>query len=260
MGETLLTSWEDQPVEEDLGDGFTVTRLTLSAGDPHTMAIFDAVVDRYNDVSGRVRPTEASIEAFEGQKVTLVQHGENMLGGGILAAEEGKIFHGTGGALGLLPKGKRSKGIRVRPDRVLDILPGYAAADAAEMVREVRAHFPQVRAFTQERLEALPYQSDTLSVCLFGTYRMPDDDQSDAIYLLSGYYGQEDDIAEGIVLLRPSIGTSEHGSVYGRQLLHSHRMGEVLGFAPISYGEGFALCNLDFEDAYERLLGNCVAA
>jgi hypothetical protein len=33
-----------------------------------------------------------------------------------------------------------------------------------------------------------------------------------------------------------------------------------VGYEPITFGEGIALCDLPFDAAYERLLGNCVAA
>jgi hypothetical protein len=251
----LLTSWEAK--EESLEGGFRVTRIHFG-GDRHVMAILGAVVERYNVLSERPRPNEDDLKLLIGSKVTLIRTGENMLGSNMLVAQEGKLFEGSGG-MGILPKGARSKGFRVQPEYVLDVLPGYDTAQAEELVGKVRSHFPQVQALTQERLAELPTNSETLGLCMFGTYRMPWGSQTDALYLASEYF-PTDDIVQGIVLLRGENGVSEHGSVYGQDLLRTHVFGEVVGYEPITFGEGIALCDLPFDAAYERLLGNCVAA
>lgn len=254
-GTNLLTSWEE--VEEEWGDGHRIVRFTLN-GDPHAAAICDAVADHYNALAARPRPTRDDLELLIGEKVTLIQVGGNMMGAGVIAEQEGKLFHGSGDTLGILPKGARSKGYRVDPDKVLDVLPGYSAADAAEMVRRVRDHFPKLKPLTQERLNGLPSNSETLSLCVFGSYRMPDSTATDALYLLSEYM-REDDIVEGVLLIREEHGFSEHGSVWGRTLVGG-RFGEVVGFEPISFAEGIHLCNLEFEEAYGQVIGPLVAA
>lgn len=252
----LLTSWEE--TEEKLEGGFKVTRIAIG-GDRHVMAVLGAVIEQYNFLAERERPSEEDLLRLVGSKVTLVRTGENMFGGGLLVAQEGKLFESASG-LGILPKGARSKGFRVKPELVLDVFPGYDTESAIELVARVRAHFPKTRALTQERLEEMPSQSETLGLCLFGTYRMPDGQQTDALVLM-GEYDRENDIVDtGVVLLRPEVGVSEHGSAYGRDLLHAHMLGEVMGYEPISFAEGIALCDLPFEAAYERVLGNCVAA
>lgn len=252
----LLTSWEE--TEEKLEGGFKVTRISIG-GDRHVMAILGAVIHQYNFLVERERPSEETLRTLIGSKVTLLRTGENMFGGGLLVAQEGKLFE-TASGLGILPKGARSKGFRVDPNLVLDVFWGYDTASAIELVGRVRAHFPKVRALTQERLEEMPSSSETLGLCLFGTYRMPDGQQTDAICLW-GEYDKENDIVDtGVVLLRPHVGVSEHGSAYGRDLLHTHVLGEVVGYSPISFGEAIALCDLPFNEAYERVLGNCVAA
>jgi len=250
----LLTAWEEQ--EEETEGAFRVVRIAVG-GDAHVRAILDAVVHSYNFLAERERPSEEDLQLLVGSKVTLVQAGSNMFGGGLLNAQEGKLFESTGG-LGILPKGARSKGFRVTPSKVLDVFPGYATADAVEMVSKVRAHFPKLTPLTQERFRELPFESETLSLCMFGTYRMPDTDCPGSIYLASNYMA-EDDILEGVVLLRPGHGFSEHGSVWGQQILR-FSMGEVVGFEPISFAEGIHLCDLDFEEAYEQIIGKVVSA
>ena len=250
----LLTSWEEK--EERLSSGSVVRSFNIG-GDRHVMAILAAVVDRYNVLSERERPTEEMLYDLVDHKVTLIQHGENMLGGGLLVAQEGKLFIGSSG-FGILPKGARRHGFRVRPENVLDLFPGYSTAAAVEMVAKVRSHFPILKPLTLERLKELPTNSETLSLCMFGSYQMPDSTQADALYLASEYW-PNDDILEGVVLLRPETGISENGSAYGRQFLNG-LFGEVEGFEPISFAEGLHLCNLDFEEAYEQVLGKKVAA
>lgn len=251
----LLTSWEER--EESLEGGFKVTRIHFGS-DRHMMAIVAAVVEQYNFLAQRPRPSEDDLHLLVGNKVTLVTTGENMLGCGLLTAQEGKLFT-TASGFGILPKGARSKGFRVNPDKVLDVFPGYDTASAAEMAKRVREHFPQVRQFTQERLNELPTNSETLSLALFGTYAMPWGKQTDALYLASEYC-PTDDIVEGVVLLRGEKGVSEHGSRYGDQLLYHDTLGEIVGFEPISFAEGLHLCELDFEEAYEQVVGKKVTA
>jgi hypothetical protein len=251
----LLTSWEEK--EETLEGGFRVTRISFG-GDRHVMAILGAVIEQYNFLAQRERPSEEDLYSMVGSRVTLIRTGENMLGGGLLVAQEGKLFAGASG-LGILPKGARKNGWRVKPHTVLDVLPGYDTDGAVELAGRVREHFPKLKPFDRTRLEELPSNSETLSLCLFGTYQMPDSAQVDALYLASEY-DRVDDIVEGVVLLRPQNGVSEHGSRYGDQLLHHDVLGEVVGFEPISFAEGIHLCNLDFEEAYEQVIGKKVAA
>lgn len=243
-GTNLLTSWEER--QESWGDGHTVVSFSVG-GDAHAQAILDAVVDRYNVLTNRPRPSEEDLIELIGEKVTIVQTGGNVMGAGLINAQEGKLFEGQGG-LGILPKGARSKGFRVDPRKVLDVLPGYSTEEAAKLVRAARDHFPVVKPLTQERLNELPANSDTLSLCVFGTYPMPDTPAPGSIYLVSNYMS-EDDIIEGVLLIRPEYGVSEHGSVWGRALARG-RFGEVVGYDPISFAEGLRLCNMEFDEAH----------
>lgn len=250
---TLLSSWEEQH------DGmFTI----FSSGEPHTRAIYEAVIDRYNAVSGRAKPTEEELYDLIDTKVTLVEYGTNMLGGGLLIAQEGKLFIGTRG-MGILPKGARTKGVSVKPEKVLDVLPGWAAEEAVKIVSEVREHFPTLKSLTQERLNELPPESDdrdsvVCSLALFG--RNPVFGGSDCLWLIGEYWPGEDICDTNVLLIRPEFGTSEHGSCYGQELLQNRSLGEVVGFEPISFSQAIKLCELDFDEAFARVTGNLVAA
>lgn len=253
----LLKSWEVR--EEALSDGHIVRSFTIG-GDRHSMAILGAVVDRYNVLTDRRRPEPEALERMVGEKVTLIQAGTNALGGGILVAQEGKLFIGDRtGRLAIMPKGARSKGYVVKPEDVLDVFPGYDTAQAVELVGKVRSHFPELRELTLDRLKELPTNSETLSLGMFGTYVMPWGKQADALYLASEYI-PGDDIVEGVLLLRGENGVSEYGSGYGEDFLRGHTLGEIVGFEPISFAEGLHLCELSFDEAYEQIMDRTVVA
>jgi hypothetical protein len=252
---TLLSSWEERQPDDD---GFIV----FSSGEPHTRAIYEAVIDRYNAVSGRAKPTEEELHDLTGTKVTLVQYGTNMLGGGLLVAQEGKLFIGTSG-MGILPKGARRKGVSVKPEKVLDVFRDYSTEEAVAIADEVRAHFPTLRPLTQERLTELPPESDdrdsvVCSLALFG--RNPVFGGSDCLWLIGEYWPEEDICDTNVLLIRPEFGTSEHGSCYGQELLQNRSLGEVVGFEPISFSQAIKLWELDFDEAFARVTGNLVAA
>lgn len=247
---TLISSWGERE-REDLGDGMFAVKLT--AGEPHTWAIYNAVLDRYNAITGRPRPREDDLANLLGQKVTLVKNGENMLGGGMIVAHEGTLTIGSSGSPIIIPKRARNRGFKIDYDRLLDVIPGYSTAKAQALVDEVRSHFPTLRPLTQERLNKLPERSETLTLCVFGSYRMPDSTCSDAIVLASEYDAENDIVDGGVVLLRPEHGVSEHGSVYGQNLLRGH-FGEVVGYEPITFRDALHLCDLDFDEAFALLM------
>jgi hypothetical protein len=250
---TLLRSWE----EKEHGDGGMLV-TSFSAGDPHTWAIYNAVLDRYNAITDREQPTEEDLERLLNEKVTVVMHGENMIGGASITAIEGTLKRGRSARYMILPKRKRTNGYRVDPANVLDIFPGYSADAAKALMEQARSHFPKLRQLTPERLEELPFESSTVSLCLFGSYHMPDDIQRDAIVLAAEYDKENDIVDGGVVLVRPQYGVSEHGSVYGQYLLH-WKLGEVVDFQPISFAEALALCELDFDEAYARVISPTLA-
>lgn len=249
----LLDAWEEKRDESNPG----WVRITVG-GSGHCKAIMNAVVAHYNELSGRERPTLEQLEASVGEKVTLVYSGENMLGAGLLKAREGRLFGGSNGGVSILPKGARRNGYRVNPDQVLDMLPGYATAKAREIVEDVRKHYPVLTEITTERLSQLPaYDGDRdqpITLCAFGTWRMPDGAATDSIQLIATYE-KEDDICDGgVLLIRPEFGFSEHGSCYGTQITRD--FGEVVGFKPISFKEAIELCDLPFDEAYARVIPN----
>lgn len=251
-----ITHLLDSCVERSEG-GFT--HITLS-GEPQAAAIVGAVQANYHRWTQREKPTLDDLLRLTGEKVTLIYGGENMVGAGSINAWEGTLFKGSSGNLAILPKGKRSKGYKVEADRVLDVLPGYNVAEATEIVATVRGLYPELEPLTQEQLEALPGEDETdmCSLAVFGSH--PLFGSHDALWLIGEYWPSDDICDRSVLLIRPEHGCSEHGSIYGRDLLRNLAIGVVASFKPISFGEAVELCSLDYDEAVAQALGSKVAA
>jgi len=77
---------------------------------------------------------------------------------------------------------------------------------------------------------------------VFCTWRLPHATAPGAIWLLHSYL-PGDDIAEGVLLVRPELGVSEHGSVFGRQLLQLG--GEIVDAPVVPWREALRLVDDD---------------
>jgi len=249
---TLLSSIVETPRDRGIPG---VTTISLS-GEPYAAAIVNVVAANYERLAGRQRPDEETLQSLIGKKVTLILGGENMLGSQMLVAREGRLFQGQRG-LAVLPKGKRSKGYGVDPERVLDVFPGWCANVAEANVMAVRHCYPELINLTQERLQQLPRDSDTCSLALLGTNRVFGG--ADCIWLIGEYWPEDDICDTNVLLIRPQYGVSEHGSCYGRDLLSNRALGEIVGFEPISFGEAVALCDLDFDRAFDAVIWRAMA-
>ena len=58
---------------------------------------------------------------------------------------------------------------------------------------------------------------------------------------------------DGVLIIRPEHGFSEHGSTYGQELLRAG--GEVVGFQPMTFGQALDLCGQDYEQALAAVRG-----
>ena len=254
-GDTILLT---SVVEHDEGtreSGFTVTRISIT-GEPAASALVNAVADNYHRVTGRAEVSASLLEEKVGEKVTLIVGASNTFGGGMIVAREGTVFASSRGAgVAMLPKGKRKNGFTINPETVIDVIDGYDPAEAQRLVAEVRGQYPDLRNLTKERLLELPRSSKTCSLAVFGTYATPADVASDALWLI-GSYAKDDDICDdGVLLVRPEDGVSEHGSCYGQQLLDNRAVGEVVDFEPITFRRAVELTELDFDTALAELFG-----
>lgn len=240
---TILTS-----LVETIHNG---TRGVMLSGERYAGAIVDAVIAAYP------KP-EIDWASLIGEKVTFMRSGENMMGARLISADEGTLFptrHAECVAA-CLPKGKRSKGFGLRAEDVLDLVKGYnGQAELTRRVQDVRARFPEVKALTQERLDALPSRSNDCTLGVFGTLHMPDGAIcTDAVWLLDSYLnGEGNDIVEGVLYVRPDVGISEHGSVYGRDLLRFG--GEIIDLPPTTLAQALAMTDWDHDDLLAYILG-----
>lgn len=248
---TLLTSMVQE--EQDSLPGMSMIKIS---GEPYAAALVEAVAGNYHRHTGRPKPTEEHLIGMIGERVTLIAVGENMLGARAIVAREGKLFAGSRAPVGILPKGKRTKGYVVNADDVLDILPGYAAGDASGIIDGLVGKFPRLKPLTQERLEELPRESSVCSMALFGSNRLWK--APDCIWLIGEYWPDDDICDTNVLLIRPEYAFSESGSCYGRELLANRALGEVVDFEPISFGEALLMCDIPYEDALARVMGMAV--
>jgi hypothetical protein len=233
---TLLSGIVER-TEPGSSPGITVTSFSLS-GEPHANTIVKAVIDEYP------RP-DVDWESLNGQKVTLLLSSGGAFGAASIFTQEATLFRGSRGGVAYLPKGKRSKGFVLQPDRVLDYVPGYNGVEALRAkVAAVRAKFPVLAPLTQERLEQLPEEGRVCTLAVFGTFRL-DDTTHKALWLIHSY-DSENDIAEGVLFVPPNVGVSEYGSQYGKHLLGFG--GEVVGFTPVSFADALAWTDRDHDD------------
>lgn len=229
--------------------GITVTRFSIG-GEPHAAAIVNAVAGAYPRV-------EVDWPSLIGKKVTFLRAGQGTYGASSIVAEEGTVFETSRSdcIVAILPKGKRTNGHGITASmNILDCIDGYNTAELERRVQEVRARFPQLKKLTQERLNALPSRSNTCSLAVFGTHRMPDTTATDAVWLLHSYQnGSGDDIVEGVLFVRPDVGFSEHGSVYGQDLLRFG--GEIVDAPEVTLAQAMAMTDWDHDDVLAHILG-----
>lgn len=94
---------------------------------------------------------------------------------------------------------------------------------------------------TQERLEQVSRKSSVCDLAVIAEH-------GGAIWLLHSYH-KSTDIAEGMLCIDPALGDSEHGSIYGQQLLTAN-VEEVIGVPEVTFKE---CINWDFEAALQHV-------
>lgn len=245
----ILSSIVVEEPEPSNTPGITVTRISIG-GEAHAAAIVNAVANAYPRV-------EVDWPSLIGKKVTYLRAASGTYGATSIIAEEGTVFETSRSdcIVAILPKGKRTNGHGITASmNILDCIDGYKTAELERRVQEVRARFPQLKKLTQERLNALPSRSNICSLAVFGTHRMPDATATDAVWLLHSYQnGDGDDIVEGVLFVRPDVGFSEHGSVYGRDLLRFG--GEIIDAPEVTLAQAMAMTDWDHDDVLAHILG-----
>lgn len=241
-------------VQREHSDGPVGMVSTNLAGDPDQAAIVTAVVTDYHQRSGRPEVTDEAVEALVDQQMTLTLVTTGAFGASSIWAIEATIKRAAADGLAILPKGRRTRGYRLDPAKVLDLERGFGGIEVLRRrVEQVRAAFPQVKPLTKERLGELPDdRTDQIAMAVFGTHRMPDGPAPGCLWLVESYE-PADDIVDGVLIIRPEHGFSEHGSTYGKDLLRAG--GEVVGFQPMTFGQALDLCDQDYEQALAAVRG-----
>lgn len=240
---TLMTG----AVKHDVDGGYRV----LLSGDPEANALVDAVAARYHAATGRER--QAPTEDLVGRKVTVLNYVRGNFGASYIDALSGTIFPSQAGGLAILPKGRRSKGYRL-PSGLLAIESGFNKEAQFEAELEtVKASLPTLRPLSQERLADLPERGNDCTLAVFGTYPFMGEPTPATVWLCHSYIADED-IVENVLYIDPSVGVSEYGSCYGRDLLRWN-VGEVVDFQPISFSKAIELTDKPYEDALSLVAG-----
>lgn len=242
---TLMTS-----LVETEQPGMPGMRGVTLSGEPFASALVGAVAQNYHRLTER--PVPELSDDLLGEKVTLVKAGDNMLGGSSIVGIEGRLFKSPNG-YAILPKGKRSKGYRVNPEGLLDIIDGWTMGEAQKYVVTARAYYPELRNLTQERLAQLPGEDETDVCSLALLCRHPLFGGADCIWLIGEYWPDDDICDRSVLLIRPEFGCSESGSIFGKELLSFRALGEIVDFDPISFTEAVKLCDQDFDMACDWL-------
>lgn len=255
MSTDVLSSLVEHP-EDSRPTGFTVTRVNLS-GDNEVNAIADAVIEAYPKTFDTPDSNDLEALAASGKPVTILRGGRGAFGHSYLDADEGRLFASTSqsGGLALLPKGKRTKGYRINSHdsaRLLDVMVGYNQQQVLiDRVAQIKNTLPTLVALSQEDFRALPSRGSICSLAVFGTHRLLDGAVPGSIWLLHTYLRSDDaDICEGYLFVPPDSGWfSEHGSIFGRELL-ARNVGKVDGFAGIPFSD---VVKMTYEQALEAI-------
>lgn len=245
---TLLVSGvrtEDE-TDETTSPGFRVTHMELSTAKSAMVDIVWGNLER----SGVMKTVDGN--TFEEmQKVCVVSKGHNIFSGKTLTVQEGRIFDAGNGRKGLLPKGRSTRGFYLSSHhRVIE------GATVAELATHPAFHdFPDLK---EPSVESFQGATPEKPVLLYGTYTIMGDEVPGAVYVVQEYDTQND-IVDGFVWFpsdSPGGWTSEHGSVYGRDLLRQN-MGVVSGehSAPASLADWYSLTDLSTEGMKRMLSG-----
>lgn len=203
-------------------------RLRLTS-DPWRAARVAATVDsweRPHDVLDRLNQG-----CNDNVKVTLLRTSRSRFGEATrVTVEEVTLARGSRGEAGYLPKGRRTNGILVQPDDVLDIRAGWGKTSTslkADWLNHATT-VPAPTELTQADLDALPDADpdrpppSQVALTVFGThpgFGSSGEGRTPGCVWFITDYDRENDIANGYMWAPAHNGlASEHGSVYGKQL------------------------------------------
>jgi hypothetical protein len=221
-------------------------------GEPTARAIVEAVAADYRTTNHPSAPETVDLTPFVGHHVTVLVTTRNAFGAPAIATAEGRLTSSRRNAFGLVRRGRSGKEIQLDPLGVLDIEIGHRDTGVfAARVQTTRRRYPRrLEPVTRDHLLALPEQAPDparIALVLFGTWPTPEGASPGALWLLHSYL-RDDDIAEGVLLLRPEHGYSEHGSAYGRHLL-SLNAGVVCDPPALTLDDALDLTSQPYEDA-----------
>lgn len=223
--------------------GTTLVRTMTIQTSAVRNTVIDATIARIREEVGT--PTAQELEQLDGKRVTLMLAGETMLGARVVVARPGTIF---GGGTAILPKGRRKNGYVIDPSKVVALTEGY---DPSPLVELYQSHsVGDTAEASTDLFSKLPHRGETCSLAVVVNWEVCGTRAPGCMWLCHSYMA-DDDIVEGMFVVPSNTGlVSEHGSVYGRQLID--RAAAVLtGAKPVSFSDAINLDSL--KDAYEAI-------
>lgn len=212
------------------------------------------------DVRARVAayPTPEDIDdrlgrlADEGERVTILRAGTGMFGASTPIIQQGRVFRAQGGVLGFLPVGKRTKGLRL--SGVLDVVENTKPSAVDDLNRRwyESTGLPATEPLTTEALRGASRENPIAVVWTHPGFDGGEGRTEGCVWYIDDYQ-EEDDIANGYCWCPSDSGlSSEHGSVYGKDIL---RTGALVNGGPrVNFSEMMSAPE-GRRDAYSYMFG-----
>ena len=235
-----------QPVRTGWGSGIV---LSLT-GEPSANTDIAARIAAYpspDDLEERMDSLTA-----DAASVTILRKATGTWGATIPVIQQGRLFRGASGDVGLLPTGKRTNGIRLRREDVLDIVPDTKPASVDELNRRWydSTGLPPTEPLT---VEALRGASEENPIAVVWTHPGFGEGPTQGCVWYIDDYQEEDDIANGFCWVPDTSGLySEHGSVYGKDILKAGAL--VSGGPKVKFSDLFSAPK-EPREAYQYLFG-----
>lgn len=174
-------------------------------------AVIGATIERIRSQLGA--PTAEELAALDGERVTLMCAGSNMLGARAVFARPGTLVNG---GAAIIPKGRRTRGYRINAPELLAVTRGYDHTPLAEIYE--RYSLGAAADVDTSVFAKLPNRGNTCSVAVVATLGVDGRSVPGCLWLCHSYIADED-IVEGMLVVPETSGlVSEYGSVFGKDL------------------------------------------
>ncbi|MGW3826593.1 hypothetical protein ACWEAF_30935 [Streptomyces sp. NPDC005071] len=214
----------------------TATVRSVSAR-PDRAALVNTIRTLYplhHEIAAQPPLKTSDLAAMDGQQMTvLLSSTHNMFNAPQLLAVEGRIATSALTPLGLIHKGRRTRGTALTDSNLVDAVPGWGDTAVNELrirLTKTRALLPDTTApLTPDVISMVPAadtgsaDSPPCATVLLTSIQLPGEEPvHGCLYLITDRTpnpgGDQSDILNNVLIAPPSYLTSEHGSIYASQL------------------------------------------